>query len=307
VDGRYLEQASAEVCDPGVGVLAVESGRQLEPITEEIHELDRMIIDPGQLTVDVYTTLQDGLAHGNIAYARNLPEGLRLTKDQGEVARIREAARISLLAFDEVRQTLEFEPTEKAFAAALENRMKQLGADAIAFETIVASGPNSSRPHAQPSNRIIREGDPVIVDFGAVVDGYHSDVARTIWFGKPSSEVLAIHTAAVVAHDEGVAGVATGATHASIDALCRTAFIAHGYTEKPLHPSGHNVGLAIHERPFLSPYASEPLGETYVITVEPGLYVPGVGGCRVEDMVLVRAHGPEVLSAIDETSRYPTG
>lgn len=298
-DGRYAEIASAEIAGSGVDLIVTESGKQQEAINAEIRKLNRVLIDPAQVTVDVHSELRDGLAGGDIVHARNLPEQLRLTKDEGELARMREAARITLRALDDVRPTIEQEPSEKHFAHTLENRMKELGADSIGFATIVASGPNGSKPHAQPSERLIREGEPVIVDCGAVVDGYHADVARTLWFGELSDQMKAVHAAAVAAHDEGVAGAVAGATHASVDARCRSSFIASGYPEKPLHPSGHNVGLAIHERPFLSPLAPEPLGDSYVITVEPGLYVPDVGGCRVEDMVLVRPDGPEVLSTTD--------
>ena len=297
VDSRYTESVTADAL-PTVEIVPVNPGQHEKAITREIRGLDRLLFDPSQITVDTYGRLEDVLAADSLVQARNLPEKLRLIKDAGEIARLREAARIACEAFETIRSTIQDEPTERTFAATLENRMKQLGADSIGFATIVASGPNSSQPHAQLTDRVIREGDPVVVDFGATVDGYHSDVTRTVWFGEVSDDLRSLYAAALAAHDDGVAAVVVGATHASVDARCRETYSAHGYSDKPLHPSGHNVGLAIHERPFLSPYASDVIGNSYVITVEPGMYVPNLGGCRIEDMVLAGPDGPEILSTL---------
>ena len=295
VDGRYTESASVDVSVPGLDVVAVESGKQLDSVAHFLGDSSEVILDPAQITVDVHAQLQQSLP-GSIIYRRGLPERLRLSKDDAELWRIRAAAKISIAAFHDSVPLLESEPTEKEFATALEARMKELGADSIGFSTIVASGPNSSKPHISPTDRRIREGEPVVVDFGATIDGYHSDTARTVWFGDLDSAVKPIYAAAMAAHDAGIQSATVGSTHADIDARCRSIIADLGYSGKPLHPSGHNVGLDIHERPFLSPYAMELVGDSFVLAVEPGVYVPGVGGCRIEDMVLVSAEGPKILA-----------
>src|ERR1035438_7597469 len=292
-DQRYEESAQIECQASGVNVLGIPSAGQLAEVARLLRGVKRLIVDPRQISMEDYWQLKGAAPNAELVNERGLPEKLRLTKDAAEVARIREACRIALQAFDDVYNQLEVESTERAIANMLEARIKELGAEDIAFATIVTSGPNSAKPHSRPSEQAVGEGQPVIIDFGAVVDGYHSDITRTIWFGELDRDLKRVYEAAKDAHAAGIASLEPGVSHEAVDAACRAAFVRHGFVDKPLHPSGHNVGLSIHERPFLTPYATEPILEGHVLTVEPGLYVPTKGGCRIEDTVLVRHEGVE--------------
>lgn len=295
VDGRYEEIANSQCEASSVEVIGIESAARDEQVGALLRGAKRLFIDPYQVCVADYWSLKEIDGGLDIEHRRALPERLRLTKDQGEIARIRAACRIANRAFSDIVETLSSEPTERAFANHLESRMKELGADDIGFPSIVASGPNSLKPHAQPGSRVIREGEPVIVDFGAVVDGYHSDTTRTVWFGDLPADIKAVYEAARYAHDAEVAAIRPGVSHAEIDAAGRKAMVERGYDRKPLHPSGHSLGLDIHERPFLNPSSEDPVLEGYVIAVEPGLYIPGLAGCRIENTYYISDKGPELL------------
>jgi Xaa-Pro aminopeptidase len=296
-DGRYEEAARQQAAGSGVDVVPLVPGSPYQAIGGVLGGAAKLLFDPGHLTVEAHSQLAETLPGVRLVQAGGLPERLRLRKDVGEIARIRAACRIALAAFEQVSVLIETEPTEKQFAVRLESQMRDLGADGVGFPSIVASGPNSSMPHAQPSDRVIREGEPVVVDFGALVDGYHCDITRTIWCGELDEETRRIYRAAEDAHAAGIEAARSGVPHSKVDAVCREVFVRHGYPDRPLHPSGHNLGLSIHERPFLTPQADEPLLDGYVITVEPGLYVRSVAGCRIEDTLLVGAGAAEVLSA----------
>lgn len=295
VDGRYHEAAQAVVPDT-VDVVKLESGRQYPQMGELLRGVRAVLIDPSQITLEVHHALTEAMPTVELVERGGLPEKLRLTKDDGEIARIKRAADIAVAAFTEVLPDLGSGISEREFAWRLEAAMRRRGADGPAFPFIVASGPHSSQPHAHPTDRVIREGEPVVVDFGALVDGYHSDITRTVWVGDLDPRIRPIHRAATAAHRRGLEAARPGVAHAEVDAHCREAMAEHGY-DTVLHPSGHNVGLSIHERPYLSAQAHEPIGVGYVLTIEPGVYVPGVGGCRTEDTVVIREDGPEILSA----------
>lgn len=295
-EGRYTEAARVECSSGNIEVVGVESSSLHNKIAKLLRGARRLVLDPQQVSMDDYWRLSECRRHVHMDHRRGLPEQLRLNKDAAEVARIKEACRIALAAFEKAVHLLASEPTERQFANQLEAYMKDFGADDIGFSTIVASGPNSNKPHWHPSSRIIREGEPVVIDFGAVVDGYHSDITRTVWFGKLNANVRPIYDAAVAAHDAGIAAIRPGIGHAEVDAACRRIFSSRGFDNKPLHPSGHNLGMSIHERPYLSAYATEPILEGYVLAVEPGLYIPSLAGCRVEDTIVVRRDTAEILS-----------
>ncbi len=297
-DQRYEESARIECETSRVNIVGIPSASQFGEIARLLMGVRRLVVDPSQISMEDYWHLKDSVPTAELVHRRGSSEKLRLTKDTAEVVRIREACRIALKAFADVHAQLEVESTERSIANRLEARIKELGAEDIAFATIVASGPNSAKPHVRPSEQVVREGQPVIIDFGAVVDGYHSDITRTIWFGDLARDLRPIYEAAKDAHSAGITSMRAGVTHAAVDAVCREVFVSHGFIDKPLHPSGHNVGLSIHERPFLTPYSTEPILEGYVLTVEPGLYIPTKGGCRIEDTVLVGAEGVEVLSQL---------
>jgi Xaa-Pro aminopeptidase len=232
-----------------------------------------------------------------------LVEALRAVKDDGEIDRIEAAAAIADAALAATRHLVEEPdgplPTEIALAAELDAQMRRLGAADVSFPTIVAAGPNGARPHHEPTDRPLEPGDLVICDFGALVDGYHSDMTRTLVAGGPGrlageqARMLEVVTEAQAA---GVAAVAAGVDASTVDAACRDRISEAGWAEAFVHGTGHGVGLDIHESPRVSTTPGATLATGHVVTVEPGVYLRGVGGARVEDTVVVTASGQRTLT-----------
>ncbi len=222
-------------------------------------------------------------------------------KDSGELARMERAAAIADEALAAVAPMLGERPTEADVRDELEHRMRRLGADGPSYDTIVASGPdNAARPHHQTGRRTIVEGDTVIIDVGALVDGYHSDMTRTIVVGDPTEEQRRIYDLVLEAQLAGLAAVGAGASARDVDAACRNVFADAGYGDWFIHGTGHGVGLDIHEDPFSSTVSEDELVAGDVVTVEPGLYRGGFGGVRIEDLVAVTADGGRRLTHLSK-------
>jgi Xaa-Pro aminopeptidase len=196
----------------------------------------------------------------------------------------------------QVKERLVAGPTESEFAADLEYEMRRRGSDGPSFETIVASGPNSAMPHARPSARRIDEGDLVVVDFGATIDGYHSDMTRTFVVGDLDPRLQDLVDAVAASQRAGLAAVGPTATGGEVDGASRESLVAAGLGELFLHSTGHGVGLEIHEAPAVAPGATDILPIGAVVTVEPGAYLAGRGGVRIEDTVVVTERGSRSLT-----------
>ena len=187
--------------------------------------------------------------------------------------------------------------TERDFALELDFQIRRLGAAGNSFETIVASGPNGAKPHARPSTRRIDEGELVVLDFGALVDGYCSDMTRTVCVGEPAKpELRRMVDAVAEAQRAGVAAVRAGVAAKDVDAACRAVITDAGWGDAFVHSTGHGVGLDIHEHPLLGKTSTATLDAGYVVTVEPGVYLPGLGGVRIEDTVVVTSDGCRPLT-----------
>ncbi len=225
-----------------------------------------------------------------------LVDGLRLVKDDGEVARIQAAAAVADQALANVRRRLLDGPSEEEFGLELDTEMRRLGASGTSFETIVASGPNGAMPHHRPGRRAIAEGDLVVIDFGALVDGYCSDMTRTVMIGDPSPEQQRMLDVVAASQAAGVAAVAPGVACVDVDSACREVIDEAGWGAAFLHGTGHGVGLEIHEAPRVSRASDATLAVGHVVTVEPGVYLPEHGGVRVEDTVVVTASGCRALT-----------
>jgi len=220
-----------------------------------------------------------------------LVEDLRIVKDNAEIERIRLAAAIADTALASLRRTLADGPTEEEFGLALDTEMRRLGASGPSFETIVASGPNSAVPHHRPTSRHITDGDLVVLDFGALLDGYCSDMTRTVLVGDGSDAQHHQLDVVLAAQAAGVDRVVAGVDTSDVDAACREVIEAAGWGERFTHGTGHGVGLDIHEAPRVARTSGDTLAAGQVVTVEPGVYLTGVGGVRIEDSVVVTADG----------------
>ena len=246
------------------------------------------------------TAWEERLGRAPVATS-GLVEALRCVKDAGEIDRMRHAAAIADAALTEVLPLLAktgVEPiSESAFALALDSAMRRRGAESVAFETIVAAGENSAKPHHHPSDRTIVPGDPVVVDFGATFDGYRSDMTRTFCVGgAPTGALKEIFDLVTASQLAGVAAVQPGVVAGTIDDVCRGVIADGGMGEHFEHSTGHGVGLDIHELPWVASQGTAILEPGTVVTVEPGVYVAGVGGVRIEDTLVVTGSGAEPLT-----------
>lgn len=319
-DGRYGTQSVEQVAAAGA-VADVEVGRpseQREALRRAVADFARLGLEAEHVSWASQASMADALACAGdggthprgrpedagtrtggpeLVPTAGLVEGLRRVKDRGELARMQAAAAIADAALAEVVQLLVPGVTEVGLASALDHQMRRLGADDRSFETIVASGPHSAMPHARPTARQVGEGELVVVDFGAVVDGYCSDMTRTFCIGRPASQVLsAVVEVVAAAQAAGVAAVAVGVEAAAVDRACREVVAAAGWAERFVHGTGHGVGLDIHEAPSVGPASTDRLEESSVLTVEPGVYLAGQGGARIEDTVVVTGTACQVLT-----------
>ena len=298
-DGRYVEQARAELAALDVGANVVEARTEAEMI-ERVAELTRSVatlaFEAERLSVAVHGRLAAAVAP-HLVPASGLVEAERRTKDDAEVARIAAAARITDAALAEVVPMLGERPLEVDVRDELEHRMRRLGAAGPSFETIVATGPaNASLPHHRPDRTVVEEGHTVIVDVGALVEGYHSDMTRTFVVGEPTPRQREVFDLVLAAQRAGVAALGPGLEVAGLDAICRDLIAEAGWGAAFSHGTGHGVGLQIHEDPFVNSSAKGTLRAGDVVTVEPGVYRGDFGGVRIEDLVVVTSDGHRVLT-----------
>jgi len=224
-------------------------------------------------------------------------EGLRAVKDEDELRRIRDAARITTQAYEKLAGEPFVGRTERELAWRMEELFHELGADAPAFETIVAAGPNGARPHADPGDRTIGENTTVVIDAGAALGGYCSDCTRTFATGPLPDELQRAYDVCLQGQLAGLDATRAGVTGVDADKASRDVISEAGFGENYGHGMGHGVGIDVHEAPRLAQTSSDTLEPGNVVTIEPGIYLPGVGGVRIEDLVIVRDGGVEVLSS----------
>jgi len=307
-DGRYRTQvdeqlaASGAADDVDVCIGGVTTQREaLAGAAGGVAVLGLEAADVTWTALDAWRTV---FAPRTLVATHGAVEGLRVVKDDGEVARMVRAAAIADAALGSVLHLLATagaargdELTEAGFAASLDHAMRVLGAEDRAFETIVASGENSAKPHARPGARVLRPGDPVVVDFGATFDGYRSDMTRTFCLGgAPTGELATVFEVVEASQAAGVASVAPGVSAGDVDSVCRDVIAAAGWAERFEHGTGHGVGLDIHEGPSVGSGSTAILEVGTVVTVEPGVYLPAVGGVRIEDTLVVTRSGSRPLT-----------
>jgi Xaa-Pro aminopeptidase len=297
-DGRYRDQAADQLGAAGVAArIEVTNTEAREVLAGAAAGFARIGLEADAVTwAEQRRYDAEWFRDAEVVATEGLVDALRRVKDPGEVARIEAAAVIADHALASVRHRLAEEPTEQEVALELDTEIRRLGAAGNSFETIVGSGPNGAKPHARPGERRIREGDLVVVDFGALVDGYCSDMTRTIQVGSPSDTQARMYEVVLASQQAGVDAVAAGVETAAIDRACRAVIDEAGWGEAFLHATGHGVGLEIHEWPRVAATGDATLAPGHVVTVEPGVYLPEHGGVRIEDTVVVTADGCRALT-----------
>ncbi|MDO9514801.1 MAG: Xaa-Pro peptidase family protein [Syntrophales bacterium] len=301
VDGRYITQAKEEAADCDI----VEFSDRTEGVAGVISDLGlkRVGIESQAIALDSYLMLQK-LATGVSLEPLSVEiERIRIIKDTDEAALLREAAGMAAHALEGTLEHIEPGITERDVAAILEMKMRQAGGEGPSFETIVASGSNSALPHATPGPREIQDGDFVTIDYGTVCRGYHSDETCTFAVGSITERQAAVYAVVKEAHDKTIDAVSSGVSCRDIDAIARAHIDDAGYGAYFSHGTGHGVGLVVHEPPRLSSRAEGFLEEGMVVTVEPGIYIPGLWGVRIEDTVMVEKNGCEILTKMSKDLR----
>jgi Xaa-Pro aminopeptidase len=299
-DGRYRDQAASELAAAGVEartIIGLEEDARRQALASAADGLGRIGLEAENVTWAQRRRFgRDWFRDAELVPTAGLVESLRLVKDTGEVARIRAACEMADAALAAVRHRLGEGVTEADVALELEWQMRRLGAEGPSFETIVASGPNAAMPHHRAGPRRIVEGDLVVLDFGALVDGYHSDMTRTVMIGAPSDTQSRMYDVVREAQAAGVAAVKAGAAAKSVDDACRSVIREAGWDQAFLHATGHGVGLDIHEPPRVARTTDAMLADGQVVTVEPGVYLAEHGGVRIEDTVVVTPEGCRTLT-----------
>jgi Xaa-Pro aminopeptidase len=286
-DSRYAEAARRDC--PGLELVTARHVRRVLAERAARAGPARLAFEATHLTVQQHAELADIPGVTELVPLGPVVEDLRMIKDEAELELLARACVITAAAFAAALPALRPGQTERGFAIALERAMTDLGADKPGFDSIVASGPNGAIPHHEPAGREFAPGDLVTIDAGARFGGYHADMTRTVSIGPPAAWQREIYELVAAAQRAGLAAARDGAEVAAVDAAARDMIAAAGHGEHFQHGLGHGVGLQIHEAPMIGYRAAGRLSDRVPVTIEPGIYLPGKGGVRIEDTLVVRA------------------
>jgi Xaa-Pro aminopeptidase len=294
-DSRYSVQASEEAPELDFVAESGHLGQAIERLEESGAE--RIGFEAPHLPYASYQKLAEKLDGAELAPLDDGLKRLRAIKDDAEVAAIRRAAQIADSAFADLRERIEPGISEREAAEQLRRLMVLGGAEKPSFEIIFAAGPNGAKPHARPGERAVAEGDLIVVDWGAVVDGYCSDCTRTVIVGEPDERQVEVWEAVRAAQQAAMDGLKPGMQGGEVDAIARGSLEEAGLAEHFGHGLGHGVGLQVHEQPSLGQKSEDELAPGMVVTIEPGVYIEGWGGVRLEELVLVTEDGIDPITA----------
>jgi Xaa-Pro aminopeptidase len=286
-DSRYAGTARQACPD-----LEILIERAIEPALARVaatRGVRRLAFESHEMTVERYQAFAAQVPGTELVALGRAVEEIRMAKDEQEIALLARACEITSRAFEQIVPLIRPGVTERELAISLERAMTDLGADGLAFDTIVASGPNGAIPHHVPSGRPFEAGDMITVDCGAQYQGYHADMTRTVVLGQPAPWQQTIYALVAAAQAAGIGAAVPGADVRAVDAAARDLIAGAGHGEHFQHGLGHGVGLEVHEAPIMGYGRTGRLGDRVPITVEPGIYLPGQGGVRIEDTLVVRA------------------
>jgi len=304
-DGRYSEQSRDQLSAAGVAVgtggdvrieIGLTAAAQHARLAGMVAPGSRLGLEDHSVTWADQRGFVETFAGVELVPAGAMVEDLRRVKDAGEIDRIRRACAIGDEAFQALLPRLADGVTERQFALELEFAMRERGASGNSFDPIIAAGPNGAKPHARPSDRVIGRNELVVCDFGCIVDGYCSDMTRTVSVGDPGADARHLYDVVLASQQAGRARVAAEVPCADVDRASRDVITDAGWGDAFSHSTGHGVGLEIHEAPRVAATGRDTLVVSDVVTVEPGVYLPGIGGVRIGDTVVVGAAGSEPLT-----------
>ena len=296
IDFRYLTHARETVTNAQI----VEMRQRQKTLLDicQRYEIHRLGFDSYHMDYNIYKAWEDMLGDIELIAIDYPIEEIRKNKGPDEITAITKAIDIATAAFNEMLGTIKPGRTEKEIANELDYTMRKLGADGPSFQTIVVSGARSALPHGEPSDKKIAEGEPIIIDFGAQIDGYCSDETCTICIGTPDEKITEIGEIVHGALKLGLAALKADLPIRTLDSLVREYIDDKGYGEYFRHGVGHGVGIAVHEAPAINSVSEGFFEDNMVVTIEPGIYLPGVGGVRLEDIALINGEKAEVISRI---------
>jgi len=303
-DTRFELQAAKE--SPLYEVVIYRKGlaKELPGLAERLN-VRKIGIESVRVSVKQYETYKKELADAGCTVVLepvdDMVEQFRQIKSSQEIDLTRRSLHLAEAVFVEVVKSLQPGMTEKQIAWAMESGMREAGADGISFPVIVAAGPNSALPHAIPTDRPVVRGEPILFDWGAKLNGYCSDISRTVILGEPDDTFLEVFNTVLEAQQLAIGSIRAGVNSKSVDAVARDYIASKGYGDKFGHGLGHGTGLAVHEGPRLSPLKETDLAAGMLVTVEPGIYIPHWGGVRIENQVVVGPDGPTVLNRLSRT------
>lgn len=295
-DARYTLQAKEEIKGARIKI----TNKPLVNLKQLIkkYNLTRLGFEADQLKVTSYNKLRSSLpGNTQLIATQNLVEKLRLVKDTEEIECIKRAVQIAVKAFNSIGKYIQPGISEKKLSAKLECELKLKGSEKTPFEIIVASGYRAAMPHGVASDKKLADGDLVVIDFGACAGGYNSDITRTVTLGKPSNQQKGIYQLVATAQAKAIEAIKPGVEAGKIDKIAREVIDKAGYGKYFKHSTGHGLGIEVHEPPRIYKTDKTVLEEGMVFTIEPGIYLPDIGGVRIEDMVSVTADGCQVLTS----------
>ncbi len=298
-DSRYETQAKMEV--HGFEIYRYKEGlaQALPEILSSLHT-ERLAFETVRVPYLQFQRFEENLKKQDMSVSlvptEDLVEDLRMIKEAGEIEAIGQSLALSESVFETVTDELLPGISEKDLAWAIEKGLREGGAESVAFPPIVAAGPNAALPHAVPTDRLLAHGEPILFDWGARLNGYCSDISRTVFLGEPDTTFTTVYRVVQDAQALAIEAIKPGISTQEVDRIARDHISAKGFGDRFGHGLGHGVGLATHEGPHLSPIRPMNLEAGMVTTVEPGIYIPGWGGVRLENMVVVKKNGARVLN-----------
>ncbi|AAD35136.1 Xaa-Pro dipeptidase [Thermotoga maritima MSB8] len=296
-DSRYTVQAKQET---DFEVREVKGGDFIDVLKKTVNDLKikTIALEEERVSLSLFRRISSAFGDRKFIGIDDEVKQMRMVKDEGEIEKIKQAIEISERAFLETVQQIRAGMTEKEIAALLEYTMRKEGAEGVAFDTIVASGCRSALPHGKASDKVVERGDVIVIDFGATYENYCADITRVVSIGEPSDEVKEVHSIVLEAQERALKIAKAGVTGKLLDSVAREFIREKGYGEFFGHSLGHGIGLEVHEGPAISFRNDSPLPENVVFTVEPGIYLEGKFGIRIEEDVVLKEQGCEILTTL---------